>query len=120
MLRLLIKDYPESTVTVVFDAKGKTFRDELFAEYKAQRLAMPDDLRPQVEPIKAIVRAMGLPVLVVEGVEADDVIGTLARGGTGAGRDVGISTGDEDIGQLVKRQVSWVNNMKDSAWDRAG
>src|SRR5690625_5078237 len=115
MLRRLIKDYPESTVTVVFDAKGKTFRDELFAEYKAQRLAMPDDLRPQVEPIKAIVRAMGLPLLVVEGVEADDVIGTLAREATEAGRDVVISTGDKDMAQLVNQHVSLVNTMTGSA-----
>src|SRR5690625_5540397 len=120
MLRLLIKDYPESTVTVVFDAKGKTFRDELFAEYKAQRIAMPDDLRPQVEPIKAIVRAMGLPLLVVEGVEADDVIGTLAREATEAGRDVVISTGDKDMAQLVNQHVSLVNTMTGSALDEAG
>lgn len=120
MLRRLIKDYPESTVTVVFDAKGKTFRDELFAEYKAQRLAMPDDLRPQVEPIKAIVRAMGLPLLVVEGVEADDVIGTLAREATEAGRDVVISTGDKDMAQLVNQHVSLVNTMTGSALDEAG
>src|SRR5690554_5093454 len=120
MLRRLIKDYPESTVTVVFDAKGKTFRDELFAEYKAQRLAMPDDLRPQVEPIKAIVRAMGLPLLVVEGVEADDVIGTLAREATEAGRDVVISTGDKDMAQLVNQHVSLVNTMTGSYLDESG
>ena len=120
MLRRLIKDYPDSTVVMVFDAKGKTFRDELFAEYKAQRLAMPDDLRPQVEPIKAIVRAMGLPLLVVEGVEADDVIGTLALEATEAGRDVVISTGDKDMAQLVNQHVSLVNTMTGSYLDEEG
>ncbi|MDQ2076226.1 DNA polymerase I [Marinimicrobium sp. ABcell2] len=120
MLRRLIKDYPESPLAVVFDAKGKTFRDELFAEYKAQRPAMPDDLRPQVEPIKAIVRAMGLPLLVVDGVEADDVIGTLARQATEAGRDMVISTGDKDMAQLVNSHVSLVNTMTGSYLDEAG
>ncbi|MDG2035090.1 MAG: DNA polymerase I, partial [Pseudomonadales bacterium] len=75
MLRRLQKDYPNSVITVIFDAKGKTFRDEIFTEYKANRAAMPDDLRPQVAPIHQIVEAMGLPLLVVDGVEADDVIG---------------------------------------------
>src|SRR5690625_4409537 len=78
MLRRLQKDYPDSVVAVVFDAPGKTFRDELYEQYKAQRPPMPDDLRAQIEPIHALIRAMGLPLLIVEGVEADDVIGTLA------------------------------------------
>jgi len=101
MLRRLLKDYPDSPVAVVFDAKGKTFRDELFAQYKAQRPPMPDDLRPQVEPIKQLVRAMGLPLLVEEGVEADDVIGTLARQASEQGRALVVSTGDKDMAQSI-------------------
>lgn len=120
MLRRLIKDYPQSQIAVVFDAKGKTFRDELFAEYKAHRAAMPDDLRPQVEPIYEIVQAMGLPLLVVEGVEADDVIGTLARQATEQEIDVIISTGDKDMAQLVNKHISLVNTMTDSFLDTAG
>src|SRR5690606_22781591 len=103
MLRRLRKDYPESPIAVVFDAKGKTFRDDLFAAYKANRPPMPDDLRPQVQPIHDIVQAMGLPLLVVEGVEADDVIGTLARQATEQARAVVVSTGDKDMAQLVNR-----------------
>ncbi|MES2822263.1 MAG: DNA polymerase I [Pseudomonadota bacterium] len=120
MLRRLIKDYPESQIAVVFDAKGKTFRDELFAEYKANRPAMPDDLRPQVQPIHDIVQAMGLPLLVVEGVEADDVIGTLAHQATGQKMNVIISTGDKDMAQLVNNHISLVNTMTDSFLDIAG
>ncbi|MES2673242.1 MAG: DNA polymerase I [Pseudomonadota bacterium] len=120
MLKRLIKDYPESQIAVVFDAKGKTFRDELFAEYKANRPAMPDDLRPQVQPIHDIVQAMGLPLLVVEGVEADDVIGTLARQATEQKKDVIISTGDKDMAQLVNEHISLVNTMTDSFLDVAG
>jgi DNA polymerase I len=120
MLRRLIKDYPESQIAVVFDAKGKTFRDELFAEYKANRPTMPDDLRPQVQPIHDIVQAMGLPLLVIEGVEADDVIGTLARQATDQKMDVIISTGDKDMAQLVNTHVSLVNTMTDSFLDIAG
>ena len=86
MLKRLLKDYPGSPVAVIFDAKGKTFRDEIYAEYKSHRPPMPDDLRAQVEPIHAIIRAMGLPLFVEEGVEADDVIGTLARQASESGR----------------------------------
>ena len=82
MLRSLLKQYPDSPVAVVFDAKGKSFRNDIYAEYKANRAAMPDELRAQIEPIHAIVKAMGLPLLMIEGVEADDVIGTLARQAT--------------------------------------
>src|SRR5690606_19883646 len=114
MLRRLAKDYPESPVVVVFDAKGKTFRDELFERYKAHRPAMPDELRAQVQPIHDIVRAMGLPLLVVEGVEADDVIGTLAGTASRRNRPVVISTGDKDMAQLVDAQVTLVNTMTDS------
>lgn len=120
MLRRLLKDYPESPVAVVFDAKGKTFRDEIFAQYKAQRPPMPDELREQIEPIHGIVKAMGLPFLCVEGVEADDVIGTLARQASEQGRDVVISTGDKDMAQLVDGHTTLVNTMTDTVMDEAG
>ncbi|MFQ3790371.1 DNA polymerase I [Halomonas sp. A29] len=120
MLKRLIKDYPDSPMAVVFDAKGKTFRDELFEAYKAQRPPMPDDLRSQVEPLYACVRALGLPLLCIEGVEADDVIGTLARLATEAGRDAVISTGDKDMAQLVNGHITLVNTMKDELLDVEG
>ncbi len=120
MIRRLLKDYPGSPVAVVFDAKGKTFRDEMFPDYKAQRPPMPDELREQVEPIHTIVRAMGLPLLCVEGVEADDVIGTLARQAAELGRPVVISTGDKDMAQLVDGHVTLVNTMTDTVLDVAG
>lgn len=120
MLRRLIKDYPQSQIAVVFDAKGKTFRDDMFAEYKANRPPMPDDLRPQVQPILDIVQAMGLPLLVVEGVEADDVIGTLARQATEQKRNVVISTGDKDMAQLVNEHVTLVNTMTETVLDIPG
>jgi len=120
MLRRLLKDYPDSPVAVVFDAKGKTFRDELFAQYKAQRPPMPDDLQPQVEPIKQLVSAMGLPLLVEDGVEADDVIGTLARQASEQSRALVVSTGDKDMAQLVNDHVSLVNTMTGTALDEAG
>ncbi len=114
MLLSLRKQYPDSPFAVVFDAKGPTFRDELFAEYKANRPSMPDDLRVQVEPLHASVRALGLPLLCVEGVEADDVIGTLARSSAAAGRPVVISTGDKDMAQLVDGHITLVNTMTGS------
>jgi len=120
MLRRLQKDYPESPVVVVFDAKGKTFRDDIFEAYKAQRPPMPDELREQVEPIHAIVRAMGLPLLCVPGVEADDVIGTLSTAASREGRAVIISTGDKDMAQLVDANVTLVNTMTDTVMDEAG
>ncbi len=120
MLRKLVSEYPDSPVAVVFDAKGKTFRDEMFAQYKAQRPPMPDELREQVEPIHAIVRAMGLPLLCVPGVEADDVIGTLAREASGRGRPVVVSTGDKDMAQLVDENTTLVNTMTDTTLDVAG
>ena len=120
MLRKLQKDYPESTVVAVFDAKGKTFRDDIFAEYKANRPPMPDELREQIEPIHEIVKAMGLPFLCVEGVEADDVIGTLAQQATELGRPVVISTGDKDMAQLVNEHVTLVNTMTDTTMDPSG
>lgn len=120
MLRRLQKDYPNSVITVIFDAKGKTFRDEIFTEYKANRAAMPDDLRPQVAPIHQIVEAMGLPLLIVDGVEADDVIGTLAAQATHKSIPVVISTGDKDMAQLVNEHVSLVNTMTEVSMDPQG
>jgi DNA polymerase-1 len=104
----------------VFDAPGRTFRDDLFAEYKAHRPSMPDDLRAQVEPLIAAVEALGLPLLRVIGVEADDVIGTLAQRAAAAGRPVLISTGDKDMAQLVTDRITLVNTMTNSSLDRAG
>ncbi|MCH6583700.1 MAG: DNA polymerase I, partial [Proteobacteria bacterium] len=120
MLRRLFVDYDPAYVAVVFDAKGKTFRDELFPEYKANRPPMPDELRAQVKPIFDIVRAMGLPLFIVEGVEADDVIGTLAAQATDAGLDTLISTGDKDMAQLVNEHVTLINTMNDAQLDSAG
>ncbi|UYG07462.1 DNA polymerase I [Halomonas sp. M4R1S46] len=120
MLKRLIKDYPDSPMAVVFDAPGKTFRDELYEQYKAQRPPMPDDLRAQVAPLHECVKALGLPLLCIEGVEADDVIGTLARRATEAGRDAVISTGDKDMAQLVNAHITLVNTMKDETLDVAG
>lgn len=120
MLLSLRRQYPDSLFAVVFDAKGPTFRDELFADYKAQRPAMPDDLRGQVEPLHACIRALGLPLLAIEGVEADDVIGTLARHCASAERPVVISTGDKDMAQLVCPYVTLVNTMSGSVLDVEG
>lgn len=120
MLRRLQKDYPGSVVAVIFDAKGKTFRDDIYPQYKAHRPPMPDDLRTQIEPIHAIIRAMGLPLMAVEGVEADDVIGTLARQATEQGVAVVVSTGDKDMAQLVSAHVTLVNTMTDTVMDEQG
>ncbi|MEX5590053.1 DNA polymerase I [Pseudomonas urmiensis] len=120
MLKSLRKQYPDSLFAVVFDAKGGTFRDAMFAEYKANRPSMPDDLRVQVEPLHASVKALGYPLLCVEGVEADDVIGTLARSSAAAGRPVIISTGDKDMAQLVDGHITLVNTMTGSVLDIAG
>jgi len=120
MLKSLRKQYPDSPFAVVFDAKGGTFRDALFAEYKANRPSMPDELRLQIEPLHASVKALGYPLLCVEGVEADDVIGTLARQCAGEGRDVVISTGDKDMAQLVCPHVTLVNTMTGSVYDIDG
>ncbi len=120
MLQKLLREQPDAQLAVVFDAPGKTFRDELFAEYKSHRPPMPDDLRAQIEPLLEAVRALGLPLLRIAGVEADDVIGTLARRGADAGRKVLISTGDKDMAQLVGPYVTLVNTMTDSRYDRDG
>ncbi len=120
MLRRLHKDFPAEYSACVFDAKGKTFRDEMYAEYKANRPAMPDELAMQIDPLKEIIAAMGWPMLEITGVEADDVIGTLARAAEQAGLRVVISTGDKDITQLVSPQVTLVNTMSNETLDVAG
>ncbi|RKO81495.1 DNA polymerase I [Pectobacterium parmentieri] len=114
MLRSLLQQYSPSHVAVVFDAKGKTFRDELFENYKAHRPPMPEDLREQIEPLHNMVKAMGLPLLAVSGVEADDVIGTLAVQAEKAGKSVLISTGDKDMAQLVTPSVTLINTMNNT------
>ncbi|WP_119979234.1 DNA polymerase I [Shewanella algidipiscicola] len=111
MLRSLLKQYKPTQMAVVFDAKGKTFRNDLYAEYKAHRPTMPDDLRSQIEPLHRIVRALGLPLVCVPGVEADDVIGTIATQASKEGRSVLISTGDKDMAQLVDDNITLINTM---------
>ncbi len=120
MLRKLVADYPDSHVAVVFDAKGPTFRNEIYTEYKAHRPPMPDELREQIEPIHAIVKAMGLPLLSVPGVEADDVIGTLACQATKSGQQCLISTGDKDMAQLVSPCVTLMDTMKNETLNVEG
>ncbi len=120
MLRSLIRQYQGSHVTVIFDAKGKNFRHEMYSEYKATRKPMPDDLRSQIEPIHQMVTALGLPLLMIDGVEADDVIGTLARQATEKKIDTIISTGDKDIAQLVTEHVSMIDTMNDVFTDVSG
>lgn len=120
MLRSLLNRYKPTHMAVVFDAKGKTFRNDLYSEYKANRPPMPDDLRSQIEPLHNIVRAMGLPLLCVEGVEADDVIGTLARQAEREGRMTLISTGDKDMAQLVDAQTVLINTMTNTITDIDG
>jgi DNA polymerase I len=120
MLLKFLKEYQPRRIAVVFDAPGKTFRDEIFAEYKAHRPAMPDDLRAQIEPLLQIIKAQGLPLLRVPGVEADDVIGTLACRAARAGQTVLISTGDKDMAQLVDNRVTLINTMNNALLDRSG
>jgi DNA polymerase-1 len=120
MLRSLMTDYDPQYMAVVFDARGKTFRHEMYSEYKANRPSMPEELAVQVEPLHALVRAMGLPLLQVSGVEADDVIGTLARQASANGMDTVISTGDKDMAQLVDEHVSLVNTMSRTELDSNG
>ncbi len=120
MLRRLEQDFPGSKMVVVFDAKGKTFRHDMYEDYKANRPPMPDDLATQIEPIHEIVKAMGLPLLIVPEVEADDVIGTLAHEATSKGIDVVISTGDKDMAQLVSDHVTLINTMTETRMDRDG
>ncbi len=120
MLRSMMKQFASERIAVVFDAKGKTFRDDMFKEYKANRPSMPDELRSQIEPLHAIIRAMGLPLLVVPGVEADDVIGTLASQASQQGMPVLISTGDKDMAQLVDENVTLINTMTNVVMDPQG
>src|SRR6184192_3904861 len=120
MLLKFLKDYQPRRIAVVFDAPGKTFRDALFAEYKAHRPGMPDELRSQIEPLMQIIGAQGLPLLRVPGVEADDVIGTLARRAAQAGQQVLISTGDKDMAQLVDGSITLINTMNNAVLDRDG
>jgi DNA polymerase I len=120
MIRKLMADYPKSHIAVVFDAKGKSFRNTLYPAYKENRAAMPDELREQIVPIQTIIRKMGLPLLIVDGVEADDVIGTLAEAATRQEMPVLISTGDKDMAQLVNRHITLVNTMTDTVLDPAG
>ncbi|HEX9172745.1 MAG TPA: 5'-3' exonuclease H3TH domain-containing protein, partial [Telluria sp.] len=120
MLRRLRMDYPAAYIACVFDAKGKTFRDDLYADYKATRAAMPDDLRLQIEPIHEAVRHMGWPILMVEGVEADDVIGTLSVQASKMGMNTIVSTGDKDLAQLVNDKVTLINTMTNEKLDEAG
>ncbi|WP_404342311.1 DNA polymerase I [Pseudoalteromonas mariniglutinosa] len=117
MLKSLIKQYDPSHMVVVFDAKGKTFRNDMYSEYKAHRPAMPDDLRTQIAPLHNIIKAMGFPLISIEGVEADDVIGTFARIASEQQRHVLISTGDKDMAQLVNEHVTLINTMTDSISD---
>lgn len=120
MIRSLQKGYPESNIIVIFDAKGKTFRNDIYSDYKANRPPMPDDLRGQIQPIHDIITAMGLPLLVIDGVEADDVIGTLAQQATNQGIETLISTGDKDMAQLVTEHVQLINTMNNEQLDIEG
>ena len=120
MMKRLLNDYDPEHIAVVFDAKGKTFRHDMYKEYKANRPPMPDDLREQIAPVHEIIKAMGLPLICVKGVEADDVIGTLARQATEQGIDTVISTGDKDMAQLVNKHVSLVNTMTEVSSDIEG
>lgn len=120
MVRSMMRQFASDRIAVIFDAKGKTFRDEMYDQYKANRPPMPDDLRCQVEPLHQVIRAMGLPLLAIEGVEADDVIGTLARQASQAGMPVLISTGDKDMAQLVDENITLINTMTNVVLDREG
>jgi len=120
MMRSLIREYQPSSLVMVFDAKGKTFRDDLYKEYKANRASMPDDMRVQIEPLYAIIENMGIPMLIESGVEADDVIGTLAAQATEKGLKTVISTGDKDMAQLVNEHVTLINTMTNTVMDEAG
>ncbi|MDN2653219.1 DNA polymerase I [Vibrio parahaemolyticus] len=120
MLRSMMRQFASERIAVVFDAKGKTFRDEMYSEYKANRPPMPDDLRCQIEPLHNVIRAMGLPLICVPGVEADDVIGTLAHQASQQGMPVLISTGDKDMAQLVDDNITLINTMTNVVMDREG
>ncbi|EAS62948.1 DNA polymerase I [Photobacterium angustum] len=120
MLRSMLRQFSTEHIAVIFDAKGKTFRDDMYPEYKANRPPMPDDLRSQIEPLHAVIKAMGLPLIAISGVEADDVIGTLSTQASQQGMPVLISTGDKDMAQLVDQNVTLINTMTDVVMDPAG
>ena len=120
MLRSMMRQFSTEKIVVIFDAKGKTFRDDLYPEYKANRPSMPDELRCQIEPLYNVIRAMGLPLISIPGVEADDVIGTLSSQASAAGMPVLISTGDKDMAQLVDENVTLINTMTNVVMDREG
>ncbi len=120
MLRSMMRQFSSDRIAVIFDAKGKTFRDDMYSEYKANRPPMPDDLRCQIEPLFDVIKAMGLPLISIEGVEADDVIGTLANQASKLGMPVLISTGDKDMAQLVDENVTLINTMTNVVMDRDG
>lgn len=120
MLKRLQKDYPDSVIAVIFDAKGKTFRDDIYPEYKANRPSMPQELREQIEPIHKIIEAMGMPLIIVDGVEADDVIGTYCEQAASSNLPVIVSTGDKDMAQLVNSHVTLVNTMTEVVMDEQG
>lgn len=120
MLKSLLKTYEPTHIAVVFDAKGKTFRDDIYPEYKANRPPMPDELRSQIAPLHAIIKAMGLPLIVEPNVEADDVIGTLTKRATALGMKSLVSTGDKDMAQLVDDHVTLINTMNNTLMDVPG
>ncbi|MCD9557647.1 DNA polymerase I [Photobacterium carnosum] len=120
MLRSMLRQFSTDRIAVIFDAKGKTFRNDIYSEYKANRPPMPEDLRGQIEPLHAVIKAMGLPLIAISGVEADDVIGTLATQASLQGMPVLISTGDKDMAQLVDQHVTLINTMTDVVMDSAG
>ena len=117
MVMRILEDHPNSPVGMIFDAKGETFRNEMYSEYKANRPPMPDDLRPQIQPIHDICRALGLKLFIVDGVEADDVIGTLATEAENKGIKTVVSTGDKDLAQLVTKNITLVNTMTNELLD---
>ncbi|MGA0128422.1 MAG: 5'-3' exonuclease, partial [Burkholderiales bacterium] len=120
MLRRIIDQMQCDYIACIFDAKGKTFRDEIYAEYKANRPSMPDDLVRQIEPLHRCIKALGIPLISISGVEADDVIATLTEKGTEQSLEVIISTGDKDIAQLIQPNVRLINTMTEETLDREG
>ena len=120
MVKNLLKDYPDSNIVAIFDAKGKTFRHDLYADYKANRPSMPDELRSQIDFVHRGVKALGLPLVAVPGVEADDVIGTYAKQAAEKGQTVLVATGDKDLAQIVNERINLIDTMKKTVMDEAG
>ncbi|HJL92890.1 MAG TPA: DNA polymerase I, partial [Woeseiaceae bacterium] len=118
MINKLLNEQSTEYFVVIFDAPGKTFRNDIYPEYKANRPPMPEDLRPQIKPIQEAIQAMGIPLLVIKGVEADDVIGTLCKNAVNKKMQVLISTGDKDMAQLVNENITLINTMNDQTYDR--